>query len=268
MPTIADVISHITGLSGHPLNRDEGIHYSPVEAAAQERPISGVTVCWMATPDAIEAAARRGHQLLLGHESLYYPYDAAIGAPAPEGWQDWPVNRRRHELLARFGLSFLRGHGSIDEICILDDFAALLGLDPPTKVVDAWVKIYAVGPCSFLELAERVKLRMNLPSVRISPAGDPNRVVTRLGLPWGGMGLFTNVGYQQKLLEQGCDVFIAGESDNYGFRFAEECGIPMIETSHELSENPGLRHYAAMLAAAFPQLDVAFYETPCVWQTV
>ena len=78
----------------------------------------------------------------------------------------------------------------------------------------------------------------------------------RVGLPWGGLGLFVNVGYQQRLIEQGCDVFIAGESDNYGFRFAAECGIPMIETSHELSENDGLRRFAEMLSGGFP--DVQF----------
>ena len=85
-------------------------------------------------------------------------------------------------------------------------------------------------------------------------------------LPWGGMGLFVNVGYQQELIEQGCDVFIAGESDNYGFRFAAECAIPMIETSHEISENPGLRRFAEILSAEFPGLDVRFYENACTWR--
>jgi putative NIF3 family GTP cyclohydrolase 1 type 2 len=61
-------------------------------------------------------------------------------------------------------------------------------------------------------------------------------------------------------------VFIAGESDNYGFRFAEECGIPMIETSHEISENPGLRRFSGMLAKAFPQVEIRFYQNECVWQ--
>ncbi|NOY75007.1 MAG: hypothetical protein GXP32_04360 [Kiritimatiellaeota bacterium] len=61
-------------------------------------------------------------------------------------------------------------------------------------------------------------------------------VFSRVGLPWGGLGLFVNVAYQQFLFEHGCDVFIAGESDNMGFRFAEECGIPMIETSHEVNK--------------------------------
>ena len=62
------------------------------------------------------------------------------------------------------------------------------------------------------------------------------------------------------------DVFIAGESDSYGFRFSQECGIPMIETSHEVSENPGLRRFTDMLAKAFPELGCHFFENPCVWE--
>ena len=46
-----------------------------------------------------------------------------------------------------------------------------------------------------------------------------------VGLPWGGLGLFVNVGYQQALVARDCDVFIAGESDNLGFRFAVESGV-------------------------------------------
>ena len=266
MTHIYDIIAYITGLSGHPLNRDEGIHHGPAA-----RDVTGVTVAWMATPDAIDQAGRSGHELLLAHESLYYPYDAAVGAPAPPGWQGWRVNRQRRELLDRHNLTFLRVHGSLDEICIFDDFAALLGLGQPVVTGGPYLKVYEVGPCTLGELVERVKSCLGMPFVRVSPlhsaAGQSDRLVSRVGLPWGGMGLFVNVGYQQELIEAGCDVFIAGETDNYGFRFAQEAGIPMIETSHELSENPGLRHFAVMLAQAFPALDVRFVELPNVWET-
>jgi putative NIF3 family GTP cyclohydrolase 1 type 2 len=90
--------------------------------------------------------------------------------------------------------------------------------------------------------------------------------VHRVGLPWGGLGLFVNVGYQQRLIEQGCDLFIAGEADNYGFRFAAECGIPMIETSHELSENDGLRQFVNTLYGRFPDVQFQFFENECVWE--
>ena len=80
------------------------------------------------------------------------------------------------------------------------------------------------------------------------------------------MALFVNVGYQQQLIEQGVDLLIAGETDNYGFRFAQELGIPMIETSHELSENRGLRHFTEMLSQKFPKTEFLFYENKCVWE--
>ena len=82
----------------------------------------------------------------------------------------------------------------------------------------------------------------------------------------GGLGLFVNVTYQQRLIEMSCDVLTAGESDNYGFRFSAELGIPMIETGHEISENPGLEHFARMLQDRFPELEVSFCECEPAWR--
>ncbi|HUV93401.1 MAG TPA: Nif3-like dinuclear metal center hexameric protein [Anaerolineae bacterium] len=75
-----------------------------------------------------------------------------------------------------------------------------------------------------------------------------------------------NVTYQQRLIEMSCDVLTAGESDNYGFRFSAELGIPMIETGHEISENPGLEHFARMLQDRFPELVVSFCECEPAWR--
>ena len=103
--------------------------------------------------------------------------------------------------------------------------------------------------------------------VRVSWAGcTPDRTVRRVGLPWGGLGLFVNVGYQQWVLENGCDVLIAGESDSYGFRFSGECGVPMIETSHEASEVPGMRHFTAILAEERPDLQFEFHDDGPAWR--
>jgi putative NIF3 family GTP cyclohydrolase 1 type 2 len=68
-------------------------------------------------------------------------------------------------------------------------------------------------------------------------------------------------------VEAGVDVLIAGETDNCGFRFASECGIPLIETSHEVCENPGFRHFSQMLAQQFPELRVSFFENMCPYVT-
>jgi putative NIF3 family GTP cyclohydrolase 1 type 2 len=260
--TIDDIITYVSELSGHPLNRDEGVHHGPIDRA-----ITGATVCWMASPEAIRAAGEHSHELLICHESLFFPYDVINSPNPPPGWEAWQINRQRRELLERPGLTALRLHGSLDEICIFDDFVDRLGLGAPVYA-DKLVKVFEIVPCPLGELVERVKARMAMPAVRVSAPAGMDQIVHRVGLPWGGLGLFVNVGYQQRLIEQGCDVFIAGESDNYGFRFAAECGIPMIETSHELSENDGLRRFSRMLAARFPSLQVRFYENACIWTII
>jgi len=129
------------------------------------------------------------------------------------------------------------------------------------------VKVYEITPRPMGDLVEHVKECLGVPHVRVSLA-QVDQVVHRVGLPWGGLGLFVNVSYQQKLIAQGCDVFISGESDNYGFRFAQELGIPTIETSHEVSEDPGLRRFTELLSSAFPEVTFEFLETPCVWQVI
>ena len=232
-----------------------------------DRAVTGVTVAWMATPDAIEAAGAAGHELFIAHESLHYPYGVLTSPNPPADWKEWKVNTQRRSLLDQHGLTLIRVHGTADEIIILDAFAEMLQMGEPV-FADKLLKVYEIPPCPLHELVETVKRRMAMPHLRVAPAGDMNRIVHRVGLPWGGVALFVNVHYQQRLVEQGCDVFIAGESDNYGFRFAAECGIPMIETSHELSENPGLRLFTEMLAEALPEIEFRFYENPCIWEIV
>jgi hypothetical protein len=39
----------------------------------------------------------------------------------------------------------------------------------------------------------------------------------------------------------------------------------MIETSHVISENPGLKHFTRMLQENFPEIDFIFYENHIPW---
>ena len=64
MTTISNVIAYVERLTGHPLNNDEWLLNGD-----RDRQINGVTVCWMASPDAIRAGGEVGHELLIGHES-------------------------------------------------------------------------------------------------------------------------------------------------------------------------------------------------------
>lgn len=260
MITVHDIIRQVETLAGHKLNGDEGVHHGSADA-----PLRGATVAWMATPDAIEAARQRRHELLIVHECLHYPYDVLRMPSPPPRWETWKVNRQRRELLDLHRLICLRIHGSADEICIFDKFAETLGLGKPVSA-DGLAKVFEIPACSLEQLVQRVKQRTGMSAVRVAGTCPPGHTIRRVGLPWGGLGLFVNVGYQQRLVDLGCDAFVAGESDNYGFRFAVESGIPMIETSHEVSENPGLRQFTEILAEAFPGTDFRFHENECVWR--
>ena len=262
MTSVKEIMNYIERISGHTLNPDEGVHFGD-----EDKEVKIALVCWMATKGAIEAAGKIGADLLIAHESLYFPYDAAVRDDNPEGWEDWPVNKQRRDLLDKYNLTFLRIHISADEICIFDAFRRQLDL--PEAALDAGrydYKRFDIAPCTLSELIERVKQSVNMPYIRFSAPKGLEQKVSKVGLLWGGIGLFVNVINQAKLLELGCDVFIAGESDDYGFRFARDQGVSLIETSHEISENEGLREFRNILAKKFPQTKFEFYENQCPWR--
>ncbi len=262
MIQIKDIIGFIEGLSSHPLNPDEG-----VQIGSPDLETKNVLVCWMPTLNALERAKEHKADLVLGHESLYFPYNAVIRNDNPAGWETWPVNRRRREMFEENGLSFLRVHGSLDQICILDDFRKQLQLSAPAfQGSTYYIQRFDIPPCTVRELSDRVKSRMRMTQVRVAAPKGMEQIVSRIGLVWGGVGLFVNVASQAILQEIGCDCLIAGETDDYGFRFSSEVGIPMIETSHEISENAGLEHFTDLLRQKFPDLTVNFYENRCPWQ--
>ena len=260
MPTIQSLIDVIESLSGHALNKDEGVHFGEAN-----RDINHLLVCWMPTVDALQQAGNLRADIVLCHESLFYPYAAEVRANMPPDWRDWPTNKKRIEWMERHGLTVMRVHGSLDQICIYDTFAELLDLGEPVQTVNRTCKIYEVTPQPLRDLVDRVKAAVGLDTIRVSAPGGLDQEVHRVGLPWGGLGLFMNVAYQQNCVAADCDVLIAGESDNYGGRFGRDLGIPLIETDHEVSENPGLRRFCDIVREHLPELDVSFHECRRPW---
>ncbi len=258
--TVRDLAAYIVSLDAadHP---DEGVRFGDPTAE-----VRGILVCWMPDPDATAAAAEAGANVIVGHEEPLFPYRVFQAAGAPD-FLAWLPNRRRIDAWAGADVSVLRAHGTVDALTIFDDFAAQLDLGEPVVDMPGLVKLYEINPLTVRALVARVKTSVDLSALRVS-ADDLEEVVHRVGLLWGGTGLFVNVARQQQLLEQRPDVFIAGETDNYGFRFAREAGVPMIETSHEVSEQAGLRRFAGMLQERFPDIPVTFFENPIVWQSV
>ncbi len=102
MTRIEDIIHYVEKLSGHGLNGDEGVQHGD-----GDRKLSGVTISWMASPDAIQAAGEASHELLISHENLYYPYGVINSPSPPDDWEEWKVNEQRFSLLLEFGHFFI-----------------------------------------------------------------------------------------------------------------------------------------------------------------
>lgn len=257
MTTPCDFAAYIEEVKGWPIHREEGVHHG-----RWDREIHGVTVCWKANLEVMQQAGERGDEMIIGHESLYDPYDFDFNGFVRPGWEKWGLNEQRRAALSKHDLVYLRLHSSVDILHITTGFAHLLGLGAPEKAANGAV-VWDRPESSLSELVAYVKQRTGLPSLRVCAPRGMNQHVHRVGLLIGGAGLDANVGVQPHLIEAGCDVFISGESDNYGLRYAQECGVPTIETSHEVSENPGIRMFQSALQKRFPSIRFTFYENTC-----
>jgi putative NIF3 family GTP cyclohydrolase 1 type 2 len=261
MPTLNDIHAWLEDKAGHALHGDEGVMFGD-----PDRPVTGVAVCWMPSPRNVRAAADAGHELLIHHEALLYPYP--LENQQPLSAMHWPTNHQRLRALGQLDLVASRLHGTIDELWIFDAVAEQLGLSRVHASGEGlYERVFEIEPTPYGDLIEKVKQAMGMGGVRATSVKS-DRMVTRVGMPWGGMALLANVGYLQSLIELApdVDVMIAGETDNYGFRFCTELGIDVIETSHELSEHKGLGRFADALRQQFPELSVGHVADECVWR--
>lgn len=252
---VSDLEKYIYGLKGR-LYSEEGLLFGD-----GRKEVKGIQVSWMATLDAIENAHKAGANAMIVHEAVFVP---SPGKNRPAGYLSWPANQKRAELLAKYEIAAIRFHGTLDEICVFDEFARSLGLPEPSVVEELFVKLYDIEPTTVEEMIKRIKKKLNLDSVRVTLC-DLKKKISRIGLPWGGLGLFVNVGYQEKLLRHNPDLFIAGETDSYAMHFVIDSGVVMIETSHEVSENIGLKTFADRLQNEIKDIPVNFYENKRPW---
>lgn len=239
-----------------PLGMDEGFRWGDPEIE-----VTGVMVAFFPTVEVIEACAAAGANLLIVHELLQMPYPWR-GEGNLEQHLTWPVNFNRISRLAKFDITLFRAHGTLDKFCIHREFVKLLGLGDPV-VEQGFVTIHERAPVPLGELVEDVKRRTGMPAVRV--VGEPDRMVGRIGLPWGGTGLSVNAGFINNVIVHRPDVLIAGESDEYAMRMVRDCDVALIETGHAVSEEPGLEWFAGYLAEQFPGLPVQFHRCEPAW---
>lgn len=234
------------------LNADEGVRVGDPQAEVQ-----GILVCFMATCDALQRARQEGCTLVICHEDPFLPYEGLQGFPQTA--LTWTVNRRRLREILEGSLTVLRLHGSLDRWLVFEAFREALGL-PAEGEGEGYERIFLVEPAPLGEWVRRAKAALGVPQVRV--VGELERPVSRIGLPWGGMALFVNIGFVERLIQRGADLLIGGESDDYALRYMADAGVAFIETGHSISENLGLERFACLLQEGLPQIPVRFYANP------
>lgn len=253
---VNDILDYVISKAGQP-GADEGVRVG--DASAE---VTGVLVCFMATVDALRTARREGCSLVVTHETPFLPCPG-LGRQAEDS-MEWSSNRARMQEIADGGLTVARLHGSLDRWLVYDAFREALGL-PAQGGGEGYCRVYRVRPATLRDWIERAKSATGLEHVRY--VGDPERIVSRVGLPFGGLGLFVNIGSVEALVRAGADLLIGGESDDYALRYIADSGAAFIETGHSPSENPGLKQFADVLRGQFPSLKVVYYDcaTPYDW---
>ena len=67
-----------------PLNREEGVRYGKLAGE-----VTGICVCWMATPQAIKFAQGKGANFIVCHEDLFLPLGKAEGSETGTDFLSW-----------------------------------------------------------------------------------------------------------------------------------------------------------------------------------
>jgi len=241
-----------------PLGGEEGFRFGDPSVE-----VTGILVTWMATRDAMQSAADRAWNLVICHEDPFFPYS---GSGALETSITWRVNRERIALCARHGITILRAHGTLDRLCVVDEFARAAGLRGSDIREEGLARTFTIPETTLADFAEQV--RANLGLLRVRVVGHLDRRITKVGIAVGGIGLSFNIAFWEILLRHGAQVVLTGETDEYAMHYAADNDVGIVETTHAISENPGLRRFCDILRERFPEVPVEFHECGVAWHDV
>ncbi len=225
--------------------------------------VEAVGVAWWITSEMIATFAGRGVTLGLTHERVIYDtrLDYHWGTP-PSTWEV-AANQRIADLCGEHGMAIHRFHSNLD----LADWGM------PRAVIDqlGWgdypadfskgVPLVVLPPMPLRDLIAQVKDRLRLPFVRYD--GDPERVVSRVCVAWGGLCQWWNAA--ACTLPLGMDVILGGDVIDGVVRFARELDCTVIDAFHHSTEMEAMKRLAEKVACRFPELQVHYLENSMPW---
>ncbi|MHB9023980.1 MAG: Nif3-like dinuclear metal center hexameric protein [Armatimonadota bacterium] len=221
--------------------------------------VTGVGCVWCAHSDSIRRCVQRGLNLIICHERLWMHAQDSPWYDGPDELHILP-NRQRRELLERHRMIVYRSHSNWDGLVndgIADQALAALGLSGLQQV--SRQKYFSVqelpAPLSARELQCAAEAGLGYTGSRLF--GDPEQRIRRFAFLIGGFGE-NQYHIPQVAMEMGAEAVILGEMSEFIVIACREMGLPVIETLHSVSEIPGIKRQAEVLAARLPGLRVEY----------
>jgi len=219
-------------------------------------------VCWLPDSRVLARMEAAGIDMVVSHEHLWlrpqrhspwYSHEAAL--------EDKVGQIKRRAIYERTGMAALRLHSPWDakpEVGVRDQCARWLGLGS-RLAGGKYTGVYGVDPITLGALTARINHLMpdGVPARLFGPA---DRVVSRVGLAYGGLG-GNQINIAEELQFLGAEVIVFGDLIEEIALPALELDIPVIETLHGLTEEPGMRSLMRLLAERFTDVDWRFFES-------
>jgi putative NIF3 family GTP cyclohydrolase 1 type 2 len=213
----------------------------------------------MATCEVIEAASRRGANLIISHEPIFYNH---LDETAWLG--DDEVLGRKQQLIREKGIAIFRFHDFWHRVSPDPVSGALvrdIGWSDRTKSEDP--RICVIEPIQLRTLVAQLKERLGLRRVQV--VGNSETTCRRIGVMPGASGGNSQMRFFR---DEGIDTLIVGEisqwETNIYVRDANELGLQrsLLVLGHVQSEEPGMRVLVGWLKPRFPGLPIFHVPTP------
>lgn len=227
--------------------------------------VTGIVVSWSPTLRVIEASIRNKANVIISHEWLIYEHSGNKWMEEEKSAYSKIPNLKRTELLTKHKISVLKHHSNWDIAPhgTADSFGEFLGFKNLVKRGKV-TRIYKEEPRRIKDLAKDIARKLDLGCVKIF--GNAEKKVKYIGTAVGGLGqIFT---FADDFVETQAEVLIFGETLQYGEIYTLESGLPLIATSHEATEKPGIIKLSKLLEKEFPAVDVEFVDSSAKYSFV
>jgi putative NIF3 family GTP cyclohydrolase 1 type 2 len=221
--------------------------------------VTGVGCMWCLQTESIEQCVERGFNLIISHERSWLPAQDSPWYRCPDGTALFS-QMTRSELLSKHHITVYRSHSNWDALPVhgIAD-SAITCLDIPNLKVLSRQKFFSVleleEPWSVTQLVDTVEKSFGFSGCRVF--GKSEKMIRRFSILVGGFG--ENQSHMpQVAMELGAEAIIIGEMSEFIVVACLEMGLPVIETLHSVSEIPGIKSQANLLAERIPSVRIEY----------